>query len=236
MVLRSDFKGLRGSILHHSSLSSVDLIASKLLAEKICFQSYSKKEIISTSNTFMLLVPFKSFSNNHNKTYTRVAFNKYSLCKQKDHQKTQCSKLRQQNQAWKPDSQLQSNIHRPHQGYKPPHHNIVAVVSSSSFTDPSTLAEQFQKFLSLQSQAMFVSSFVGQLPHSSSGISYSEQVLDFGASHHRSQDSSSFAFVSHSFSIPVMIVDDTLMPLASVGSVVTPHFNFFFLLIFSLPP
>jgi hypothetical protein len=37
MVLRSDFEGLRGSILHHSSLSSVDLIASELLAEKICF-------------------------------------------------------------------------------------------------------------------------------------------------------------------------------------------------------
>jgi hypothetical protein len=30
-----------------------------------------------------------------------------------------------------------------------------------------------------------------------------------------------------------MIVDDTLIPLASVGSVVTPHFNFFFFL-FSL--
>jgi hypothetical protein len=81
MVLHSDFKGLRGLILHHSLLSSVDLIASELLAEKICFWSYSKKKIISTSDPSMLPVPFKSFSNNHNKTYTRVAFNKYSLCK-----------------------------------------------------------------------------------------------------------------------------------------------------------
>jgi hypothetical protein len=66
-----------------------------------------------------------------------------------DNWKSQCPKLRQHNQAWKHGSQSQSNAHRPPQGYKPPHHNTAAVDSSSSITDPSTLAEQFQKFLSL---------------------------------------------------------------------------------------
>jgi len=51
--------------------------------------------------------------------------------------------LRQQNQAWKSDSQSQSNAHRPPQGYKPPHHNTAAVASPGSITDPNTLAEQF---------------------------------------------------------------------------------------------
>jgi len=66
--------------------------------------------------------------------------------------------LRQQNQAWKFSSQSQSNAHRPPQGYKPPYHNTAAVASPGSITDPSILAEQFQKFLSLQPQAMSVSS------------------------------------------------------------------------------
>jgi hypothetical protein len=87
------------------------------------------------------------------------------------------------------------------------------------------LAEQFQKFLSLQPQAMSTSSSIGQLPHSSSGMSHSEWVLDSGASHYMSLDSSSFTFVSPLSSIPVMTVDGTPMPLAGVGSVVTPHLS-----------
>ncbi|XP_061969951.1 uncharacterized protein LOC133692820 [Populus nigra] len=74
------------------------------------------------------------------------------------HWKAQCPKLRQQNQAWKSSSQSQSNAHRPPQGYKPPHHNTAAVASPGSITDPNTLAKQFQKFLSLQPQAMSASS------------------------------------------------------------------------------
>ena len=89
------------------------------------------------------------------------------------HWKAQCPKLRHQNQAWKPGNQSQSNAHRPPQGYKPPHHNTTAVASPSSITDPNILAEQFQKFLSLQPQAMSVASSIGlvlpiiclQIPH-----------------------------------------------------------------------
>jgi len=40
-----------------------------------------------------------------------------------------------------------------------------------------------------------------------------------------SQDSSSFTSMSPSSSIPVMIVDSTLMPLVGVGSVVTSHLS-----------
>jgi hypothetical protein len=56
-------------------------------------------------------------------------------------------------------------------------------------------------------------------------MSYFEWVLNYGASHHMSPDSSSFTYMSPSPNIPVMTADDTLMPLASVGSVVTPSLS-----------
>ena len=98
------------------------------------------------------------------------------------------------------------------------------MASPGSITDPNTLAEQFQKFLSLQPQAMSASSSIGQLPYSSSGMSHSEWVLDSGASHHVSRF---FIFYLRAplSSIPVMTADDTSMPLTSVGSVVTPHLS-----------
>jgi len=72
---------------------------------------------------------------------------------------------------------------------------------------------------------MSASSFICQLPHSSSGMSHSEWVLDSSASHHMSSDSSSFTSMSLLASIPVMTADGTPMPLACVGSVVTPHLS-----------
>jgi len=72
---------------------------------------------------------------------------------------------------------------------------------------------------------MSVSSSIGQLPHSSSGMSHSEWVLDSGVSHHMSPDSSSFTSVSPFSSIPVMTADGTPMALTGVGSVVTPHLS-----------
>jgi hypothetical protein len=173
-ALRNDFKGLRGSILHCSPLPSVDSVVSELLAEEIRIRSYSEKKILSASNSFVLVVPSKPFSNHQNKPYTRVAFNKCSFYKQKCHWKAQFPKLGQQNQAWKSGSQSQSNAHRPSQSYRQSHNNTAAVVSSGPINDPSTLAKQFQKFLFLHPQAMSASSSVGQLPHSSSGMSHFE--------------------------------------------------------------
>jgi hypothetical protein len=72
---------------------------------------------------------------------------------------------------------------------------------------------------------MFASPSIGQLPHSSLGISYSESVLNSSASHYMSPDSSYFTFVSPSPFIPIMTDDDTLIPLVGVGSVITPHLS-----------
>jgi hypothetical protein len=60
--------------------------------------------------------------------------------------------------------------------------------------------------------------FVGQLPHSSLDTSHSKWVLDSGASHHISPNSSSFTFVSPSPSIPIMTIYGTRMPLVGVSS------------------
>ena len=80
-ALRSDFEGLRGSILHRSPLSSIDSVVSELLAEEIRLQSYSEKGILSALNPFVLAVSSKSFSNHQNKSYTRVGFDACSFCK-----------------------------------------------------------------------------------------------------------------------------------------------------------
>jgi hypothetical protein len=72
---------------------------------------------------------------------------------------------------------------------------------------------------------MFASSSISQLPYGSLGMSHSEWVLDSDASHHMSPDSSSFTSVSPSPSILVMIANGTPTPLASVGSVITPHLS-----------
>jgi hypothetical protein len=82
------------------------------------------------------------------------------------------------------------------------------------------MTEQFQTF-----QTMFASSSIGQLPHSFSGMSRSEWILDSCASHHMSPDSLSFASMTPSSFIPIMTADDPPMPLANVGSVVPPHLS-----------
>jgi hypothetical protein len=84
-ALCSDFEGLRGSILHHSPLPSVNSIVSELLTEEIRLQSYFEKGILSASNPSVLAVSFKSFSNHQNKPYIGVGFDECSFCKQKGH-------------------------------------------------------------------------------------------------------------------------------------------------------
>jgi len=80
-ALRSDFEGLRGSILYRSPLPSINYVVSELLTEEIRLQSYSKKGILSASNPSILAVPSKPFSNYQNKPYTRVGFDECSFCK-----------------------------------------------------------------------------------------------------------------------------------------------------------
>ena len=155
------------------------------------------------------------------------------FCKHEDHWKAQCPKLRNKNQLqhqsqfWNPGNQTHSNANRPPhgcippQGYRPPQFDTTTVATSGSFYDPCTLAKQFQKFLFLQPQPLFASSSVGQLTHNSLGMLFSIWILDSSASHYMSPDSSFFTFMSHSSFVPVLIVDDTPMPLVGVGYVVT---------------
>nr|GEY49039.1 Gag-Pol polyprotein [Tanacetum cinerariifolium] len=46
MALRHDFKGLRGSIMHHDPMSYVDNIVSELLVEEIRLKSHDDKKIV----------------------------------------------------------------------------------------------------------------------------------------------------------------------------------------------
>ena len=70
---------------------------------------------------------------------------------------------------------------------------------------------------------MSASSSVGQLTHNSSSMSSFLWILDSSASHHISPDSSCCTSMSHSSSVLVMTADGTHMPLAGVGSIVTPN-------------
>jgi hypothetical protein len=80
-ALCNDFKGLGTLILHRSPLSFIDFVVSELLTEEIHLQSYSEKEILSTLNSSVLAIPFKSFSNHQNKPYTRVVFDESNFYK-----------------------------------------------------------------------------------------------------------------------------------------------------------
>ena len=51
------------------------------MSKKIHLQYYYEKKFLSTSNPSILVVPFKSLSNNQNKPYIKVAFNECSFCK-----------------------------------------------------------------------------------------------------------------------------------------------------------
>jgi hypothetical protein len=81
MTFNNDFERLRGLILHCSQFPSIDSVVSELLTEEIHLWSYSKKRILFTSNPFMLVVSFKSFSINKNKLYIRFAFDECNFCK-----------------------------------------------------------------------------------------------------------------------------------------------------------
>ena len=249
MALRGDYEGLRGSILHRSPLPSVDSVVSEFSAEEVCLKSHSERESLSTNSNSVLAVPSKLPFNNQNEPYIAVAPDECRFCKSKGHWKAQCpKKLKQQNYSQQQQGYRPPQDYRPPQGYRPlqgyrlpqgyspgllgyappqsyrpPQFNTAATVPPGSFIDTSMMAEQFQQFLSSQPLAMSASSSIGQLPQSSSGMPSSEWVLDSGAFHHMSSDSSSFSSLCPSSSISVMIADGTHMPLVGIGSIVMPH-------------
>ncbi|TXG60844.1 hypothetical protein EZV62_012207 [Acer yangbiense] len=247
MALRDDFERLRGSILHHCPLPSVDSVVSELLAEEIRFKSQAGKGTLSTPNPSVLAVPSKPLSNYQNNSYSSVAIDECSFCKQKGHWKAQYPKIlnkasqqqqQQQPLPWKFGNQSQQHQpptwkfgnHSQQQTYRPSQPNTAATVPSGSFgfdgpssSNPnmSALAEKFQKFLATQPQAMSTSSPIGLLSPSSSDMFSSTWVLDSEASHHMSPNLSSFVSLCPASSLSVMTTNGTHMPLAGVGSVVT---------------
>ena len=231
MALRDDFEGLRGSILHRSPLPTVDSVVHELLAEEIRLKTQSGKVISSDPNPSVFAASSRPISSNQNKPYSRVASDECSYCKEKGHWKSQCPKLRAQQQqsnsrppqqqfsTWKSNNQSQQRSYRPSQP------NTAAVVppsdsfasgSSSLTPSMSSLAEQFQKFLATQPHAMSISS-----PGKSSGI----WILDSGASNHMSPNLSSFGSFCPTSSLPVMTADGTPMPSTGVGTIDSPNLS-----------
>ena len=66
MVLRDNFEGVRGSILHRSPLPSVDSVVHELLAEEIRLKTLSGKGILPDPNPSVLAASFWPSSNHQN--------------------------------------------------------------------------------------------------------------------------------------------------------------------------
>lgn len=188
-----------------------------------------------------MATPTRPPFNNQQRNTSKVSFDECSFCKKKGHWKAQCPKLLNKGgtilphaphqQEWRqpsPQPQWRPGGHPQQRGYSP---NTAAVVpDSQTSSDPNlaALAEQLQKFLVTQPSpyAMSTPSSVGLSPHHPSGMSTSLWVLDSGASHHMSPDSSSFVSICPSTSnVSVITADGTPMPLAGVGSIRTPHLS-----------
>ena len=232
MALRDDFEGLRGSILHRNPLPSVDSVVSELLAEEIRLKSQSSnKGILPAPNPSVFAVPSRPPSSSPSRP--KVGFDECSFCKRKGHWKAQCPMLL--NRAQNSPQQRSSGNQSQQRAYRPPQSNTAATVPPSPLSGfgapPSSnptmaaLAEQFQQFLHTQPSAMSASSSFGLSSSGSSGMFSSLWVLDSGASHHMSPDSTAFTSLSSASPVSVMTADGTPMPLAGVGSVIVNNIS-----------
>ena len=224
MALRSDFEGLRGSILHRTPLPSVDSVVSELVAEETRLKSLAGEIFLPSSSTSVLAVPSQLPMQNQNKSYMRVASDECSFCKQKGHWKFQCSKLLKKQQSSQSQQQSQQRFYRPNANtvaiVPPPDSSVLGAppISGPLLTD---LAEQFQKFLATQPHAMSAN-LSSQSP---SGIS-SSWIFDSGASKHMSPHITSFdSLCPSNSSLSVMTANGTPLPLAGVGSVNTHNLS-----------
>lgn len=67
MILREDFEGFHGSILHSNLFFSMNSIVGKLLIDKMCFKSLVRKGIFLISNASLLV------------TLQRLPIDKYNI-------------------------------------------------------------------------------------------------------------------------------------------------------------
>ncbi|KAK4485459.1 hypothetical protein RD792_008100 [Penstemon davidsonii] len=244
MALRNDFEGIRGSILHRSPLPSVDSVVSELLAEETRLKSHSGKGLLPSPSASVLAVPSRPPANNRNQPYVPTAPDECRFCKKKGHWKSQCPVLMRQKPLQQQQPQHQSqppwrygNQQRPNMNSRP---NTAAVVPSSdsasfggspsSSSSMDSLAEQIQqiqKILAIQPHAMSAAStpHIGLSPPGSSGKSPSTWLLDSGASHHMSPDSTVFTVLHSKPYGSVTTADGTPMPLAGIGPIDTPNMS-----------
>lgn len=83
MSLRDDYEGLRGTILHHSPLPSVNSIVNELLVEEIRHKSHSHSH--HERGNFLPYTSFFISPFNKGKPQGRVDIDKYYFCKEKGH-------------------------------------------------------------------------------------------------------------------------------------------------------
>lgn len=81
MSLRSDFQGLRGSILHRTPLPNVDSVVHELIVEEAYIKSWDNKGFKTTTNPTIFVVAQRSQNSNQN--HTKFAFDMYAFCKRK---------------------------------------------------------------------------------------------------------------------------------------------------------
>ncbi|KAK2387439.1 hypothetical protein QL285_061222 [Trifolium repens] len=158
MALRDDFEGLRGAILHRVPLPNVDSVIHELLAEEIRLNSHSYMN--SEKGTFLTTPSVFATHKEKPQGRVRLGNDECAFCKEKGHWKAQCPKLLSKTNT---------------KNFTAPSSNV-AVAAPSTFgsgyayppettSQISDLAEQLQKLLATQPQAMSASSVKG-LSHS----------------------------------------------------------------------
>ncbi|KAJ9548119.1 hypothetical protein OSB04_020662 [Centaurea solstitialis] len=243
-ALRSDFEGLRGTILHRTPLPTVDLVVHELIAEETRLKSYGDKDPKLPSTPAVFAVPQRS----QNKA--RVAPDECSYCKQKNHWKSQCplllNKGKQQQRPQQQQNKAPGSFQPP--PFRPPgptswapcpppfaaaapspiEHDFQSTVTPPlSALDPQVF-EQFKQFLASNPIVMSAS-----MPHSGSGLSSTSTsgipsslwILDSGASRHMSPHLISFTSLSPRSPVSVMSASSTPLQVEGVGSVVTPQLS-----------
>ncbi|XP_023761615.1 uncharacterized protein LOC111910054 [Lactuca sativa] len=206
MALRSDFEDLRGTILHHSPLPSVDSVVHELIAEETRIKSHADKGFktssIPTPAPVVLACP--------------LLVNKG---------KSGQPQSGQQNRSGQQKFQPRSSGTPPWTS-RPPKF-VVAVVppvdtESVGNMPPSALDpkvfKSFIQYLASNPTAMSASmAYSGPSSSDTSGIPSSLWILDSGATHHITPHLSSFASLSQVSSISVKSASDTSMLVEGVG-------------------
>ena len=241
MALRSDFEGLRGTILHRSPLPTVDSVVHELIAEETRIKSQVDKgsKVTTTPVVFAASTDQSRPPRTQTRQSPNVAFDECAFCKQKNHWKAQCplllNKVKQpqsgQQQKYGQQKSPSRSSGAPPWSSRPPQFAAAAPsvdVESVSTMPPSALDpqvfEQFRQFFVSNPTAMSASmSHSGSVSSSTSGIPSSLWILDSGASHHMSPHLSSFGSLSPISPISVMSASAVPMSVEGVGSVTTPH-------------